>query len=215
LGSDPSASSPPPGGPRSRLRHGPQRGHRGRLPPVAPPHRHGVPYRPGLRAGAAPRPATARGVLGTSTEANRVALGRRCTHQPTPRRHPMKPTIVLVHGAFAESASWNAVIDILHANDQPVIAASNPLRGLASDAETVSDLVRSIDGPVVLAGHSYGGAVITNVDPDAGDIVGLAYVAAFAPAAGEDCISLSQQYPGSTLGEALRPVPRHDGTTDL
>lgn len=127
----------------------------------------------------------------------------------------MKPTIVLVHGAFAESASWNAVIDILHANDQPVIAASNPLRGLASDAETVSDLVRSIDGPVVLAGHSYGGAVITNVDPDAGDIVGLAYVAAFAPAAGEDCISLSQQYPGSTLGEALRPVPRHDGTTDL
>ena len=76
----------------------------------------------------------------------------------------MRPTIVLVHGAFAESSSWDASSTALLDAGHPVIAAANPLRGLASDAAAVSDLVRSIDGPVVLVGHSYGGAVITNVD---------------------------------------------------
>jgi pimeloyl-ACP methyl ester carboxylesterase len=83
----------------------------------------------------------------------------------------MQPTIVLVHGAFAESASWDGVIDPLTSAGHTVIAAANPLRGLASDAAAVSDLVRTIDGPVVLAAHSYGGAVITNVAADAGEIV--------------------------------------------
>ena len=83
-----------------------------------------------------------------------------------------------------------------------MIAAANPLRGLAADAEAVSDLVRTIDGPVVLVGHSYGGAVITNVDADAGDIVGLVYVAGFAPARGESCFTLAGMFPGSTLGDA-------------
>jgi pimeloyl-ACP methyl ester carboxylesterase len=127
----------------------------------------------------------------------------------------MPPTIVLVHGAFAESASWDRVIEALQVAGHHVIAAANPLRGLASDAAAVSDLVRTIDGPVVLAGHSYGGAVITNVDADAGDIVGLVYVAAFAPEPGESCITLAGMFPGSTLGETLQPVPRSDGTTDL
>ena len=127
----------------------------------------------------------------------------------------MKPTIILVHGAFAESASWDRVIDPLEEAGHTVIAAANPLRGLAGDAESVSDLVRAIEGPVVLVGHSYGGMVISNVDPGAGDIVGLVYVGAFAPEAGEDCVTLSGKYPGSTLGEALRPTPRSDGTTDL
>ena len=127
----------------------------------------------------------------------------------------MRPTIVLVHGAFAESASWDGVIDPLLESGHRVIAAANPLRGLASDAATVSDLVRGIEGPVVLVGHSYGGAVITNVDPEAGDITALVYVAAFAPKPGETCLQLSGLFPGSTLGEALQPVPRGDGTTDL
>jgi pimeloyl-ACP methyl ester carboxylesterase len=126
----------------------------------------------------------------------------------------MSPTIVLVHGAFAESSSWDRVIDRL-GPDQPVICAANPLRGLASDAESVSDLVRSIDGPVLLVGHSYGGAVISNVAADAGDITGLVYICAFAPDTGESANMLAQRFPGSTLGEALRPVPRRDGTTDL
>jgi pimeloyl-ACP methyl ester carboxylesterase len=124
-------------------------------------------------------------------------------------------TIVLVHGPFGASTSWNGVIDPLQAAGHRVIAAANPLRGLASDAAAVSDLVRTIDGPVILVGHSYGGAVISNVDADAGDIVALVYVAGFAPAPGESCITLIGMFPGSTLGPALRPVLRSDGATDL
>ena len=127
----------------------------------------------------------------------------------------MESTIVLVHGAFAESASWKGVIDPLVAAGHRVIAAANPLRGLAADAEAVSDLVRTIEGPVVLVGHSYGGAVITNVDAGAGDLVGLVYVAGFAPARGESCFTLAGMFPGSTLGDTLEPVTRSDGTTDL
>src|SRR5688572_12839681 len=128
----------------------------------------------------------------------------------------MRPTIVVVHGAFAESASWDQVINPLVAKGHRVIAAANPLRSLASDAAAVSDVVRTIDGPVVLVAHSYGGAVISNVDADAGDIVGLVYVNGFAPEAGEHCFQLAGMYPGSMLGEeTARPVPRGDGTTDL
>jgi pimeloyl-ACP methyl ester carboxylesterase len=128
----------------------------------------------------------------------------------------MRPTIVLVHGAFAESASWDGVIDPLVADGHRVIAAANPLHSLAGDAAAVSDLVHTIEGPVVLAAHSYGGAVISNVDPDAGEIVGLVYVSGFAPDAGESCFRLAAMFPGSKLGEAtVQPVPRSDGTTDL
>ena len=91
-----------------------------------------------------------------------------------------------------------------------------PAAGLASDAAAVSDLVRTIDGPVVLVAHSYGGAVITNVAADAGEIVGLVYVNGFAPEPGESAFTLAGKFPGSMLGEAtVRPVPRSDGTTDL
>ena len=127
----------------------------------------------------------------------------------------MPPTIVLVHGAFAESASWDGVIRKLEGAGHDVVAAANPLRRLSTDAASVSDLVRTIDAPVLLVGHSYGGAVITNVAADAGHITGLVYVAAFAPDAGESAFTLAQRFPGSTLGDALRPVPRSDGTTDL
>ena len=137
----------------------------------------------------------------------------------------MSATIVLVHGAFAESASWERVIHGLMGRDHRVIApthhghrviaAANPLRGLAADAASIADLVRKIDGPVVLVGHSYGGAVISNVPADAGDIVGLTYVAGFAPESGESCLGLTARYPGSTLADALQAVPRADATTDL
>jgi pimeloyl-ACP methyl ester carboxylesterase len=128
----------------------------------------------------------------------------------------VKPTIVLVHGAFAESASWNAVIDALTDEGHTVIATANPLRDLAADATSVADLVRSVEGPVVLVAHSYGGAVISNVPADAGEIVGLVFVNGFAADAGESCFSLASRFPGSMLGnDTLRPVPRSDGTTDL
>jgi pimeloyl-ACP methyl ester carboxylesterase len=128
----------------------------------------------------------------------------------------MPPTIVLVHGAFAESASWNRLIQSLDGSGHDVIAAANPLRSLASDAEAIGDLVRSIEGPVVLVAHSYGGAVISNVAADAGEIAGLVYVNGFAPEPGENCFGLAARFPGSMLGEStVRAVPRSDGTTDF
>jgi pimeloyl-ACP methyl ester carboxylesterase len=128
----------------------------------------------------------------------------------------MRPTIVLVHGAFAESASWDGVVEPFLAAGHDVVAAANPLRGLAADAQSVSDVVRSIEGPVVLVAHSYGGAVMTNVDADAGEIVGLVYANGFAPEPGENCFGLAGMFPGSMLGqETARPVSRSDGTTDL
>ena len=128
----------------------------------------------------------------------------------------MPPTIVLVHGAFAESSSWDGVIDPLRDAGHPVIAAANPLRSLASDAAAVADVVRAVDGPVVLAAHSYGGSVISNVPADAGEVVGLVFANGFAPEPGEHCFQLAAMFPGSMLGpETARPVPQSDGTTDL
>jgi len=128
----------------------------------------------------------------------------------------MAPTIVLVHGAFAGSTSWDRVIPILRDAGHDAVAVANPLRGLAADARSVGDLLRTIDGPILLVAHSYGGAVMTNVDAGAGDIAGLVYVDGFAPAPGESCFGLAAMFPGSMVGEStVRPVPRSDGTTDL
>jgi pimeloyl-ACP methyl ester carboxylesterase len=128
----------------------------------------------------------------------------------------MPPTIILVHGAFAESSSWDGVIPRLRDAGHEVIAAANPLRGVASDAEAVADVVRAVEGPVLLAAHSYGGMVMSNVPADAGEIIGAVYVNAFAPEPGEHCFQLAAMFPGSLLGEeTARPVPRSDGTTDL
>lgn len=126
----------------------------------------------------------------------------------------MKPTLILVHGAFAESSSWNGVAQALLAEGYRVIAFANPLRGLASDAALLSDLVRSVEGPVVLVGHSYGGAVLTNVSASDGQVVSAVYVAAFALEAGENCLDASSLVPGSTLGDTLQTVPLSDGGTD-
>ncbi|WP_328885778.1 alpha/beta fold hydrolase [Streptomyces sp. NBC_00316] len=127
-----------------------------------------------------------------------------------------KPTVVLVHGAFADSTSWNAVVKRLKRDGYPVVAAANPLRGLSSDAAYLKDLLAGIDGPVVLAGHSYGGSVISNAATGTGNVKALVYIAAFLPDKGESAIDLSGKFPGSTLGEALRPVPitLPDGSQD-
>ncbi|GAA4949183.1 alpha/beta fold hydrolase [Actinoplanes utahensis] len=127
----------------------------------------------------------------------------------------MKPTIVLVHGAFAESASWNEVTRQLLAEGYPVIAAPNPLRSLSGDAAVVSSLLATVDGPVVLAGHSYGGAVMSNAAVGHDHVKALVFVAAFAPEAGESIGELSGRFPGGTLGETLKEVPLPDGTVDL
>ncbi|MGJ6963794.1 alpha/beta fold hydrolase [Streptosporangium sp. G11] len=125
------------------------------------------------------------------------------------------PTIVLVHGAFAESASWNGVIAGLREHDLSVIAAANPLRSLSGDADVVSGLVSALDGPVVLVGHSYGGQVISGAVRGDDRVKALVFVAAFAPEEGESIAELSGRFPGSTLGQTLNPVALPDGSTDL
>jgi pimeloyl-ACP methyl ester carboxylesterase len=127
-----------------------------------------------------------------------------------------KPTIVLVHGAFAESSSWNAVIAVLLGEGYTTIAAANPLRSVKSDASYVASIISQINGPAVLVGHSYGGAVITNAATGRSNVKALVYVAAFAPDRGETAFALSGRFPGSTLGSALAPpVPLADGGKDL
>ncbi len=97
------------------------------------------------------------------------------------RQADVKPTIVLVHGAFAEGSSWNGVIERLQQQGYAVIAPANPLRGVAADSAYTASLLSQIDGPVLLAGHSYGGAIITNAATSAPNVAGLVFVAAFAP----------------------------------
>ena len=126
-----------------------------------------------------------------------------------------RPTIVLVHGAFADASSWNDVMSTLLAHGYPVVAAANPLRGVASDAAALASLLASIDGPLVLVGHSYGGMLISNAARGNGQVRALVFVAAFAPDEGESAAQLTGRLPGSTLGEALTPVPLAEGGTDL
>ena len=127
-----------------------------------------------------------------------------------------RPTIVLVHGAFAESGSWNGVIELLRREGYTVIAASNPLRGVASDAASVAGVVNAVKTPVVLVGHSYGGPVIGEAAAHAHNVKALVYVAAFAADLGESAFALTGKFPGATLGAALAPpVVLPDGTKDL
>jgi pimeloyl-ACP methyl ester carboxylesterase len=126
-----------------------------------------------------------------------------------------KPTIVLVHGAFAESSSWNGVIAQLQQHDVRAIAVANPLRRLAGDAAYVRDVLASIDGPVVLVGHSYGGLVISEAASGNEAVVGLVYVAAFVPETGQSALELSTSAPGSTLGDTLTAYPVSSGGDEL
>lgn len=128
----------------------------------------------------------------------------------------VRPTVVLVHGAFADSSSWNGVIARLASKGYRVVAAANPLRSLAGDARDIAAVVDSIQGPVVLVGHSYGGAVITSAAAGKAQVKALVYVAAFAPDANESAAQLAGRFPGGTLGSALAdPVPLPDGGVDL
>jgi pimeloyl-ACP methyl ester carboxylesterase len=122
------------------------------------------------------------------------------------------PTVVLVHGAFADASSWNGVIERLQAKDLPVIAPANPLRGIAHDSAYTAAVFEQIEGPVLAVGHSYGGAVITNAATDAKNVVGLVYVAAFAPEQGETLGAAEASSKDSVLNSAL--VPRQYPTAD-
>ena len=115
----------------------------------------------------------------------------------------VKPTIVLVHGAFADASSWNGVIERLQRQGYTVVAPANPLRGVATDSAYTASLLNQIDGPVLLAGHSYGGAVITNAAVSAPNVVGLVFIAAFAPDEGESLGEAESDSKNSVLSTAL------------
>jgi pimeloyl-ACP methyl ester carboxylesterase len=118
------------------------------------------------------------------------------------QRTDAKPTIVLVHGAFADGSSWNRVIERLQHQGYNVIAPPNPLRGLAADSAYLASVVNQLDGPVLLVGHSYAGALITNAATDAAHVVGLVYVAAFAPDTDERLGDVAATSKDSLLGTA-------------
>jgi pimeloyl-ACP methyl ester carboxylesterase len=122
-------------------------------------------------------------------------------------------TVVLVHGAFAESSSWNGVIERLQAAGIQVAAPANPLRGISQDSAYLASFLEQIPGPVLVVGHSYGGAVISNAATDVPNVVGLIFVAAFAPDDGERLGEVTPESKDSVLMTALAPLqyPTGDG----
>jgi pimeloyl-ACP methyl ester carboxylesterase len=131
--------------------------------------------------------------------------------QPTTDTAPL--TVVLVHGAFADSSSWNGVIERLQAAGIKVTAPANPLRGISTDSAYIASFLEQIPGPVLAVGHSYGGAVISNAAAAAANVVGLVFVAAFAPDEGERLGEVEGGSNDSVLMTALVPLqyPIGDG----
>lgn len=128
---------------------------------------------------------------------------------------PENPLVVLLHGAFAESASWSGVIARLRAHDVDTLALANPLRSVVTDAQYLRDAVGDAGRPLVLVGYS-GGMVVTEAAAEGlGDVVGLVYVAAFAPDTGESAVDLAGRFPGSTLAGALESTSLVDDVDDL
>jgi len=125
-------------------------------------------------------------------------------------------TVVLVHGAFADSSSWDGVIERLQAAGIQVTAAPNPLRGISHDSAYVASFMKQVPGPVLAVGHSYGGAVISNAATGLGNVVGLVFVAAFAPDEGERLGEVEAGSRDSVLGTAQvalqYPTPDGAGT---
>ena len=126
-----------------------------------------------------------------------------------------KPTIVLVHGGYADSSCWNATIQELQHKGYTTICGSNPLRGIPTDAPYIGSLLDSIDGPVVLVAHSMGGTVITNAAAGKANVKALVYIAAFVPDVGETQGELITKFPGSEVEAVSVPVSytKADGTT--
>ena len=115
-------------------------------------------------------------------------------------------TVVLVHGAFADASGWNDVAAQLQASGVQVTAPANPLRGISIDSAYIASLFGQIPGPILAVGHSYGGAVISNAATNAGNVVGLVFVAAFAPDQGERLIEVESTSRDSVLTSALVPL---------
>ena len=125
------------------------------------------------------------------------------------------PTVVLVHGAFADASSWNGVIERLQAKGVPVVAPANPLRGISTDSAYIAGVFEETPGPILAVGHSYGGATISNAATEAENVVGLVFVAAFAPEEDEALGEAAADSKDSVLNSALVPLhyPAANGGT--
>ena len=128
-----------------------------------------------------------------------------------------KPSIVLIHGAWADGSSWSRVVELLQAQGYTVYVPANPLRGLASDSAYIAGFLQSITGPIILVGHSYGGAVITNAAVGNSNVKALVFINAFAPAQGETVFGLNGTPPppgqsGSCLGTNPFNLVNYPGT---
>ncbi len=152
-------------------------------------------------------------LLGPASSASAVpTAGPPATSELASRHQVSPPTIVLVHGAFADASGWTAEVVALQRLGFTVLAPANPLRGLTFDSDYLRSILATIDGPVILVGHSYGGAVITNAARGATNVIALVYAAAFIPDTGSSVATSYDPatYPGSLLTlDALdiRPVP--------
>jgi len=132
-----------------------------------------------------------------------------------------KPTIVLVHGAWADGSSWDLVTQRLERDGYAVLVTANPLRGIANDSAYLAAILKTIPGPIVLVGHSYGGAVITNAGVGIPNVKELVYIDAFAPDQGENMLQLAMAEPGSALAAPPQnvfdavPLPGAKAATDV
>ncbi|MEU3342730.1 alpha/beta hydrolase [Streptomyces sp. NPDC006668] len=159
---------------------------------------------------------TRRGLLAGSAA---VVVGA-ALDTPTAQAHTRsssgkKPTVVLVHGAFADASGWNDVASRLIRDGYPVIAPPNPLRSVASDSAYVASILATLSGPLVLVAHSYGGIVVTNAAAGNPNVKALVYVDAFVPDQGETLQGLQTKYPGSRINEAALDFrPHGEGLVD-
>src|SRR5215471_8795478 len=144
------------------------------------------------------------------------AISKRSPNSPSRRKELImaSPTIVLVHGAFGDASSWRQVFDRLVGDGHTVLAPPNPLRGLPYDASFTTSVIDQLEGPVVLVGHSYGGAVIT-VAGGSDKVAGLVYVAGVAPDEGESVNDLQGRFPSLAMGPLVRPAQLADGSVEI
>jgi pimeloyl-ACP methyl ester carboxylesterase len=162
-----------------------------------------------------PRRTHLRAWLLAAVVASVFAAGLTASSASAASKKQVKPTVVLVHGAFADASGWTGVINRLEKRGYPVIAPPNPLRGVSADSAYIKSFLSTISGPIVLVGHSYGGMVITNAAVGNPNVKALVYVAAYAPDAGDSVSSLATLGTGGQIGPAtltFRPFPLPDGT---
>ncbi|MDP9794669.1 pimeloyl-ACP methyl ester carboxylesterase [Catenuloplanes nepalensis] len=152
-------------------------------------------------------------LAGSAAAATGALLGAPASAAPGTAKP--KPTVVLVHGSFADASSWNGVAARLIRDGYPVLAPANPLRGVSADSAYLASVLATLTGPLVVVGHSYGGIVATNAATGNPNVKALVYVAAFVPDEGDTLLALQTRFPGSRLDEAALDFrPYGEGLVD-